>query len=78
MNEDSGARLPSLLRARMSARDFATWGLEDVAYVRSVEIDGKHAWAICAADGTGIGVAAARDLAFAAARQNDLEPLSVH
>ena len=75
---DESARMPTLLRTKMSARDFAGWGLEDVAYVRSVEIDGKHAWAICAADGTGIGVAPERDLAFAAARQNDLEPLSVH
>jgi len=63
---------------RMSARDFAMWGVEDVAYVRKVEINGKTAWAVCAADGSGIGVAPDRDLAFAAARQNDLEPVSVH
>jgi len=63
---------------RMSARDFALWGIEDVAYIRKVEIDGKTGWAICAADGNGLGVAPERDLAFAAARQNDLEPLSVH
>lgn len=77
MSEQS-ERLPSLLRARMTARDFAMWGVQDVAYVRSVEIDGTKAWAICAADGSGIGVSPERDLAFAAARQNDLEPLSVH
>ncbi len=62
----------------MSARDFALWGVEDVAFIRFAEIDGKKGWGIFAADGAAIGVAAERDLAFAAARQNDLEPLSVH
>ncbi len=76
MNEDSGRMLG--LAGKMSSRDFAAWGVEDVAYVRKVVIDGKSAWAICAADGSGIGVAPDRDLAFAAARQNDLEPVSVH
>lgn len=76
MNEEFGRLLG--LTGRMSARDFAAWGIEDVAYVRKVTIDGKAAWAICAADGSGIGVAPDRELAFAAARQNDLEPVSVH
>ena len=76
MNEDFDRLFG--LSGRMSARDFALWGVEDVAYIRPVEIDGKVAWAICAADGSGIGVAPERDLAFAAARQHDLEPLSVH
>jgi len=62
----------------MSARDFAAWGVEDIAYVRPITVDGKLAWAICGADGTGIGVAEERELAFAAARQHDLEPFSVH
>jgi hypothetical protein len=63
---------------RMSARDFALWGIEDVAYIRMAEVEGKTGWGIFAADGSAIGVAPDRDLAFAAARQNDLEPLSVH
>jgi len=62
----------------MTARDFATWGVEDVAYVRHAIVDGKPCWAIFAADGSAIGAAPDRDMAFAAARQNDLEPLSVH
>jgi hypothetical protein len=33
---------------------------------------------IFAADGTGIGAAPSRELAFVAARQHDLEPVSVH
>jgi len=74
MNEENKALS---LRAKMSARDFAMWGVEDIAYIREVEVDGKTAWSIFSADGTSIGVAPERDLAFAAARQNDLEPMSV-
>ena len=66
------------LEGPMTARDFATWGVEDVAYVREAKVDGNLTWAIFAADGSAIGVAPDRDMAFAAARQNDLEPLSVH
>ncbi len=62
----------------MSARDFAMLGLEDVAYVKSVVIDGGTAYAIHAADGTQIAIMANRDVAFAAVRQNDLGPVSVH
>ena len=62
----------------MSARDFATWGADDVAYVTEIKVDGKTGWAICAADGSRIGVAPERELAFAAARQHDLEPVSTH
>ena len=66
------------LSAGMSARDFANWGMQDVAYIRPVEVEGVEAWAIYAADGTSIGIAPEREMAFAAARQNDLEPLSLH
>jgi hypothetical protein len=76
MNEDTAKMIG--LHTHMSARDFASWGVSDVAYVRRITIDGKAGWAICAADGSGIGMAPERDLAFAAARQHDLEPLSVH
>ena len=66
------------LEGPMTAHDFAAWGVEDVAYIREAVVDGKASWAIFAADGSAIGVAPNRDMAFAAARQNDLEPLSVH
>jgi hypothetical protein len=62
----------------MSHQDFALWGLQDVAYVKRVDIEDSISWAIHSADGTQIGSAGERDLAFAAIRQNDLEPLSLH
>ena len=62
----------------MSMRELAFFGIQDVAYVRRVKIDGADAYAIHAADGTQIAVLADRDVALATVRQHDLEPLSVH
>ena len=62
----------------MSAKDLAQWGVEDVAYIKRVRINGENGWAICGADGASIGLAHDRDLAFAAVRQYELEPFSVH
>ncbi len=59
-------------------RDFMLLGIEQMAYVKPVEIDGHTAFAVHAADGTEIMVLAQRDLAFATVRQHDLEPVSVH
>jgi hypothetical protein len=61
-----------------SAQALLAWGLEDVAYVRPTEADGKPAYMICAADGAEIAVFDDREVAFAACRQHELEPLSVH
>jgi hypothetical protein len=63
---------------QISARELAFLGIQDLAYVKRVEVDGVAAYAIHAADGTQIAVLAGRDLAFATLRQHDLEPLSVH
>lgn len=63
---------------QMSARELAFLGLQDLAYIKRVEVDGVAAYAIHAADGTQIAVLPGRDLAFATVRQHDLEPLSVH
>lgn len=62
----------------ISTRDFATLGVEDVAFVKPVEANGTTTYSIHAADGTEMGLVNDRDVAFAAVRQHDLEPLSVH
>lgn len=63
----------------MSPRDFAQLGLNDIAYIRAVITDDEETgWAIHAANGQQIGMAPTHDLAFAATRQHDMEPLSVH
>ncbi len=64
----------------MSGRDFALWGMQDVAFVKKAasDDDGAEKWAIYAADGTQVGEAPNRELAMAAVRQHELEAFSVH
>lgn len=64
---------------QFTAQDLAVWGVNDVAYIKTVHNDdGSRAYAIHAADGTKMASMSDRDTAFAAVRQNDLEPVSVH
>ena len=62
----------------LTAQDFAAMGSQNLAFVRPVEEGGSIQWGIFSADGTPIGLAPSRDVAFAAVRQHDLEPMSVH
>lgn len=62
----------------MSQKDLAAWGVDDVAYVKTIEHEGDTAFAIHAADGTQMAVVRDRQVAWAAIRQHDLEPVSVH
>lgn len=62
----------------MSARDFNAYGMETLAYVKTVLVDGKPLQSVHAADGTPLTVLDGRELAFATVRQHDLEPASVH
>ena len=62
----------------MTSRAFLALGSMHVAYIKPVTVDGSTAYAIHAADGQELGVFGERDVAFVAARQNDLEPVSVH
>lgn len=65
------------LRA-LSAGGFARLGLGIVAYVRPATIDGQRVFAVHAADGAPLAVAATPELAQAIALQNDLQLLTVH
>lgn len=62
----------------MSAADLAGWGMPEVAFVKRMSTDEGVVWSIHAADGTHMGTAPSRALAFAALKQHDLEPYSVH
>jgi len=63
----------------MSPGDFAALGLHGLAYVRPFRTrEGVDVYAIYAADGTQLALAATQELAIATIRQNDLEPASVH
>jgi hypothetical protein len=83
MNEHDGAETgrtflsPNTLR-NLSTRDFARLGVEDIAYLRPVVLNGAAAFSIHAADGTPIGAAPSAQLAAAAIRQHEMEPALVH
>jgi hypothetical protein len=63
---------------QMSRRELALFGVQDMAYVKPIVVDGVKGYAVHAADGTAIAVIGDRDIAFAMLRQHDLEPMSVH
>ena len=63
---------------QMTTTDLATLGMQDIAYVKPVVVDGNAGFAIHAADGTQMALIGDRDIAFAVVRQNELEPVSVH
>ena len=71
----------------LSQQEFAALGMEAFAYIKPIELQGQTAegeetsmpaFAICAADGKQLAVAANRDAAWAAVVQHGLEPLSLH
>ncbi len=53
-------------------------GLNDVAYVRDVEVDGATAFGIFAANGQQLAVLPDREAAVAAAWENGLAPVTIH
>ncbi len=68
-----------LMKKALLTGDFGNFGVEDIAYVKSVTVDGQKLYAIHAADGTPLTVVAGgRDLAFATVVQHDMAPASVH
>ena len=79
MNDNSSHSDRASAARAMSLSDFAVWGLPEVAFVKKiVGAAGEGGWSIHAADGSQMGLAPSRDLAFAAIRQHELEPVSVH
>ena len=61
-----------------TVRDFAAFGLGEIAYVRQVVVNEHPAYAIVGADGTVLTALQTREAAHGAIIQNDMEPLSVH
>lgn len=61
----------------LSPEAFADLALTEVAYVKPLASGRGVRYTIHAADGTCLGIADDRATAFAAVRQQDLEPVSV-
>ena len=56
---------------------FANMGSPQLAYISPVSTEQGEGYGIHAANGNLLAVLASRELAFAAARQHELEPVSV-
>ena len=64
--------------AQLSPMDWARFGLQQVAYLRPVLLNGVRAVAIHAADGTHIGAAPNLESAAAAVVEHEMAPVLVH
>ncbi len=62
----------------LSAEQFAHLGVPHVAYFKPVMLQGVRAYAIHAADGTPMAMAADREIAIEVVLENDLQPIWVH
>lgn len=63
---------------RMKPHEFGNLGIENVAYIKTVIVDGQKLHSIHAADGSPLTVVSDRNLAFATVSQHDMLPMSVH
>jgi len=62
----------------LSSDQLARLGVQQIAYVKAVMMNGMVAYAIHAADGTPMAVAGDRDVAIAAVHQHEMMASLVH
>ena len=62
----------------LSAEQLGALGFSQIAYVKSIVLNGEQGFAIHAADGTPMAIAGDRKVAMAAILQHDMQALSVH
>lgn len=63
---------------RMSAEQLFHLGAQHLAYVKPVTSGGATRYVVHTAEGAEMAAFAEREVAFAACRQHDLEPVSLH
>ncbi len=70
--------IPAIALGQLSPMDWARFGLQQVAYLRPMLMDGVLAVSIHAADGTRIGAAPNIAAAAAAVVEHEMAPVLVH
>lgn len=76
---DEAAAMPGAIDIRhISTEQLAQLGMQQIAYVKPVVVEGTAAFAIHAADGTPMAIAAGLDVAVAAIMQHEMVPAQVH
>jgi hypothetical protein len=72
-------REPTIADLRhISTEELARLGMQQIAYVRPIVVDGSGQFAIHAADGTPLAIAGGLDVAIAAIVQHEMVPTQVH
>jgi hypothetical protein len=77
-NGSGDAAQAALALRQLSVQDWASFGVQEIAYIRPVVVNGVKAMSIHAADGTPIGAAPTAELAIAAIEQHELAAVCVH
>ena len=77
-NEDTTPVMGSFDVRDITTAQLGALGVSHIAYVKPVIFNGSAGFAIHAADGTPMALAADRDTAMAAIAQHEMMPLSVH
>ncbi len=72
-NEQNGAPILQ----NLTNQDFLNFGVQHLAYVKPIKIDGKTSYAIHAADGTPLSVMESMQEAILTIRQNALDAVIV-
>lgn len=62
----------------LSPQDFLSYGVQDVAYVRQIHVDGRAGFAVHAADGTPLSVTNSLQDALHLIHHNDLDSVLLH
>jgi hypothetical protein len=76
---DEAAAMASIVDIRhISPEQLGQLGLQQIAYVKPVVVNGTAAFAIHAADGTPMALADGLEVAFAAIVQHEMVPTQVH
>ncbi len=63
---------------QLTVRELQALGVSQLAYIKSVTVDGEAAFSIHAADGTQMALTGDREVALAAVRQHEMIPALVH
>ncbi|SDB67936.1 DUF1150 family protein [Belnapia rosea] len=77
-NGSSDVNQAAVALRELSVQDWARFGVQEIAYIRPVVVNGVKAMSIHAADGTPIGAAPTAELAIAAIEQHELAAVRVH
>ncbi len=62
----------------VTGHDFANYGLATMAYIKPIRAGDNVFYAVHAANGTFLHQYADRETAYAALRQHELQPLTIH